>query len=168
MTDENKTLKEARDETRAAILAGAKVTCPCCKQLVKIYPRPISAQMARWLIALVRMHAKDPHWIHVHEIGVALGLGPKAHAADFAKLRYWHLIESREKDSDDTTRRSSGYWRPTDHGIGFVRDSVRVPSHAKIYDAHFLGWKDPNKLVTIRDSLRKEFNYDELMRTPLK
>ena len=158
-----------RAKMRAAIIAGRLIHCPCCTQTVKIYPRGINAAMARWFISLAGLSRRAMQrgadgFVHVNAAGRAIGA---SHSGDFAKLRYWGMIEAKPLEPGNKKKKSSGFWRPTQHGIDFIHDRVRVPSHAKILMRKFLGWKDPKKLVGIRDALKKKFNYEELMRMSL-
>jgi len=125
--------------------------CPCCKQYVKIYRRPISSAMARWLIWLVRTwehKSRGVEWIHARESAAAGG--------DYGKLRHWDLIEPRDKN------KKTGFWRPTIKGIDFVHKHCRVPSHVVLYNDTFLE-VDDERYINIVDCLKNKFSYDELM-----
>ena len=77
-------LKDARDWLRKKASKGAR--CPCCRQYVKRYRRPLGATMARVLIAFY----KKPGWNRVKDL-----LGKNDYGGDYAKLVYWNLLEGR-------------------------------------------------------------------------
>lgn len=148
-------LEIARDMVMTNLEKG--VECPCCGQLCKLYKRALNAQMARFLIWIVKEHERDPRWINIHESIVIQG---RRGGGDFAKLAHWDLLE--EKPNTDDSQRTSGYWRPTLRGNDFVYNKVIVPSHVYIFDNHIHGFSET--FVTIFDALGKAFNYAELMR----
>jgi len=84
--DDNSTLGEAKAWLQAGVRKG--VICPCCTQYAKIYVRPLNSSMARDLIWLVRTYDAMGTWVDV-------SLAPKSFhmSREFAKLRYWDLIE---------------------------------------------------------------------------
>jgi len=152
---------KARSITQESTIADAKaymrervdegVDCVVCRQFVRRYRRRLHAGQARWLIELVRLYQLQSTWIHFAEVNGTL---------DYAKLRDWGLIES--KPNDDTTKKDSGYWRPTQLGIDFVYDRESVPSHGVFYNRRCYRLDD-SKLITIRQALGKKFVYPELM-----
>ena len=79
----------------------------------------------------------------------------------FAKLALWNLIEKRPKDTSDTVRRTSGFWKLTDMGIAFVEKRITVPRIMFVYNDCILGESDDK--VDITYCLKKKFNYTELM-----
>ena len=137
------------------------VECPCCDQYCKLYKRGIHTSMARFLIWLYRTGLGEPDRRFFH-----IGEWPTSEdrflsAGDAAKLRYWELIAEKPKDPNDTTRRTSGYWRITERGIAFVCGELRVPAHVFLFDGRVQGWDE--ETITIRDALGKNFNYAKLM-----
>jgi len=82
-------------------------------------------------------------------------------SSDLAKLAMWKLIESKPRDDNDTTRRTSGRWRPTREGFAFVYGRIRISRYALVYNAKLLGYDGHE--VSIKDALGDRFNYTELM-----
>jgi len=153
MPDDNNTLGETKAWLQARMRDGVK--CPCCTQLAKIYRRTITSQMALWLMWLVRETAEAPDgWVDI-KTNIDLRGG------DYAKLRYWGLLE--HQTNDDPAKRSSGLWRPTPVAVAFVQDRVRLHKHVLIFDDQFLSF-DGDAMIGIREALGKKFNYEELMR----
>lgn len=150
------TLDEARDFVFAHWEDGAQ--CPCCDQQVKLYKRPLNSTMARGLIWLVQQAGTNRDWVEVSQDG------PKwlvKAGGEFAKLYHWGLIEEMPKDPKDTSKRTSGIWRPTFKGVQFVMLRIKVPKRVFLYNNEVQGWDDEQ--VNIIDALGKKFDYQELM-----
>ena len=150
------TITEAKDFLRKNWRQPGGVDCPCCRQNVFLYERQIYKTIAEQLIALYRLNQVKPGFYHIGKIKVP----DKPIGGDFAKMRYWGLIEGEK--NDDPEKRSSGNWRITQRGIDFVERRITIPQICFVYN------KKPLKLggrpVTILDCLRKDrFRYDELM-----
>jgi hypothetical protein len=143
-------LGQARDWTRDRAAAG--ISCPLCRQEVKVYRRKLDGSMCRSLIAFYRHGDRHQRgWSRYSDTLTQDGIG--YHGADYGKLAYWGLLEP------DPDRR--GYWRVTELGLEFVRREATVPSHAVIYDSRCLRVDgDPVEIVTC---LGKKFDYWELM-----
>lgn len=161
------TVTAARELLRSKLDEG--IECPVCEQHAQRYYRTLNSGMARWLIVLGRLTALKGEWATTAEViqhaararsfGSSLGSGEAP-----SLLPCWNLIECRV--NDDPSKKSSGYWRVTDKGRGFIECQVTVPKTAVIYN---------NKLerlegvpITIRDALGKKFDYSELMKAGLE
>jgi hypothetical protein len=142
-------LGEVREWLRERVHKGAE--CPVCRQYAKVYAFPINAAMARALILMYRQSGTD--WVHVPSLGL-----PGGH---FAKMRYWGLIEGRDEEREDGSRRN-GWWRVTPSGEQWINDKrCSIPERADIYDNRCLGLH--GSAVTIREVLGRRFDYDDLM-----
>jgi hypothetical protein len=142
------------EDTKAFLRANYEkgCRCPACDQHVKLYKRPLGAGMARSLILISKGPKIDAGgWVDIKSIDVRGG--------DYAKLRYWGLIEQRA--NDDEKKKDSGLWRVTQKGLKFINDQVRVPSHAHVYNDKVRAFSDVD--VNIRQALGKSFDYSELM-----
>ena len=146
-----RTIEEAKAWLRDRIYDGAD--CPVCTQRVQLYRRKLNAGMAKALIQIYR-HA-GTEWTRVQDIPS----GPKG--GDYAKLRFWGLLEPRGDVSEDGN--SAGWWRVTDKGRAFVLDQAVVPSHVGTYNNKTYPLRDPVTLITVREALGERFKYDELM-----
>lgn len=160
-------LEDAKKWLRANFSKGA--TCPCCHQFVKLYKRPFNKSMAFVLLLMARYYrrynVKADEWLHVPSyIAETVASNPRRAAAvrgDWAKLKYWGLIEEKPGERDDGSPRV-GYWRLTPLGQQFVDRTVKVPSHVYIYNGAPLP-KVVDDLITIDDALGKDFSYSEIM-----
>ena len=143
----------AKGELRVALLAGQIVNCPCCKQRCKIYKRKLNANMALFLCSLVALSGAEREWVHYRNIRFT--------SRDYSYLKHWGLVE--ECDPGDTTKRTSGIWRPTPQGIAFARGEIEVISHVHLYNnvAYDVGHTER---IGIIDALGDKFDYQELMR----
>lgn len=157
MTEQPRTLKDARDSVMARRWDKPGIYCPCCDQLAKVYHRKINATMARWLIALHKRHQAEPRWYRIREPWSLRILGG---TGDAAKLQYWGLIEEDEND-DPETKRTSGRWRPTSRGDAWVRNELSVDRITHVYNATVLGSEGPP--WTVVNALGKRFRYADLM-----
>lgn len=142
------TLKEGQDELRQLLDEGHK--CPVCTQLAKVYKRQVHATMARTLVTMYRKGGRD--WVYLPDI-------PQK-SRDATGMAWWGLIEEDPAKREDGGR--AGWWRVTEVGEKWLREQLGIPKYAKIYDGRCLGY-DRAVYVTIRDSLGKKFDYDELM-----
>lgn len=147
--NDDTTLGEAKQWLFEHIREG--VECPACTQHVQIYKRPLTSEMADILIKMYRQSPSD--WVYVP------GLGPRG--GDYAKMRYWELIEARPGVRDDGSTRV-GWWRVTARGRRFVRNEEKVFKNAHVY-AEMVYQRDGDE-VSIIDALGKRFNYAALMR----
>lgn len=144
-----RTLEDAKEWLRDMRLEGAR--CPCCTQLVKVYKRPLHSGMCVKLIDFFKAFGEQ--W------GSRVELFQGGAEGDFAKLRYWDLVQESDDTRQDGGR--AGWWRMTGVGIEFVRNKLLVPQYAMVYDGRCLSLR--GKMVNIETSLGKRFNYNELM-----
>ncbi len=129
------------------------VHCPCCGQWSKVYWRTVTSSMARALILFWR-EGGTSEWVHGPTI---VGRA----RADEGKLRYWGLVEESFGRREDGGR--SGFWRVTERGEAFVKNQLRIPRYALVYDGELLGFDDQDDTIGIRDALSYRFSYSELM-----
>lgn len=134
------------------------VVCPCCDQFVKLYRRQINVTMAKMLIKFYQMNQDEQRWYHISEITGS----ENTSGGDFAKLRFWGLVEEMEKDPDDTETRTSGMWRITERGKLFARGELMVERYARIFNQKL--YRMEGEMIDIRHSLGKRFDYEELMK----
>ena len=160
-------LEDAKKWLRARFGKGA--TCPCCNQFVKLYRRPFSKSMAYVLLLIARYYRRDDvkhdEWLHVPSYIAETAVGNPRRAAavrgDWAKLKYWNLIEEKPDVRVDGSPRV-GYWRMTPLGRQFVAREVKVPSHIYVYNGEPLQ-RAVEEQITIDDALTTEFSYSEIM-----
>ena len=101
-------------------------------------------------------HGRRGEYLHVPTSGAINGGG------DYAKLRYWDLIEKSPKNPDPK-KRSSGLWKLTELGRDFAhnRTTVSVACYYGHPEGGVLGF-EPEQ-VNIVDALGKYFDYEKLM-----
>ena len=160
-------LEDAKKWLRARFAKGAP--CPCCQQFVKLYRRPFNKSMAFVLLLIARYYrrydVRPEEWLHVpSHINEVVASNPRRAAAvrgDWAKLKFWGLIEEKPETRADGSPRV-GYWRLTELGRKFVNREVKVPSHVFIYNGEALE-RSVEQQITIDDALTTDFNYSEIM-----
>jgi len=130
-------------------------TCPCCEQFTKTYKRKLNSTMAAGLIWIVKTYEKEKDWIHV------IKKAPRWLVAtnQYSSLAYWGLIEKRS--NENKSKRTSGFWKPTEKGVNFSKGLLTVPSHVFLYNNK--ATKFTEELTDINTALGKKFNYEELM-----
>jgi len=158
------TIDAAKEWLRNHTAKGGE--CPCCRQRVQFYNRPLTSSMAYVLILIDRYCRSHTDWLHVPSHLSSLGVGEAARGGDWAKMVHWGLI-TREPGGvrrDKSSR--TGFWRTTDLGHAFVAGTASVRKHVLMYNKKPLPKEeqDPNPpLVSIRDSLGNRFDYEKLM-----
>lgn len=117
--------------------------CPACGQNVELKERTISPAMARVLVAMDR-HADADGAVNVNNLKEVRG-------GDYAKLRFWGLIEKVVE----------GRWRVTPKGRDFVHDRVRVPRVAYVYNNRARRFSDDD--TNIRQVIGSQAQYEKLL-----
>ena len=141
-------------ETRGVLHLNVEegMDCPCCGQHVKLYPRRIDSNKARFLLSLVRLHCAKKDWIHYSECAYR--------GRDYPHLVHWDLVQSCPPDKSN--KRTSGLWIPTTLGVSFVEGKIAMPEYAYVYDGRALGFS--RQYIDIRKALGSKFDYAALMK----
>lgn len=156
--DEGATVHEAREFCRENRDNGC--ICPCCGQDVKMYNYKFHSSLAQCLIGLVKVFETSRNWVHVKDIPVPGG-NASQRGGHLAKAVHWGLIEA--KPNDDSAKRTSGYWQPTQKGRDLVHGLILVPKH--VYLLHNTVHGFSMETTTIKKALGDKFDYAELMRS---
>lgn len=138
------------DEAKAHVELYRKdgVTCPVCGRLVKEYHRKLHAEMASFLIGLVRKHKAEGGFIHVRELNPK---NTRKASTDASYLQHWALV----------VKGDAGYYKPTEDGIDFALGLLTMPKYVHLVNNEVVGWSEEQ--IDIRSALEDKFNYDELM-----
>ena len=156
---ETATVKEARAWLEARVEHG--VRCPTCTRFAKIYTRTITASMARALMLLYKHDVMKPgEFVRVDKYLMSQGV--HSGAAMPALLRHWSLVEKKKGKRKDSSS-ATGEYRITERGKLFVEDKITVHKFVRLYDDQSLFVEDTEK-ISIKQALKKQFNYDELMK----
>lgn len=159
------TLEEAKQWLRDRLEDGAK--CPCCTQYAKTYTRQLNSGMAASLLAIyqrTKQLAPKDGWLHIPKdfVGADKKLATVLGNREYARLRYWGLLEHNDGPNADSDTKGSGVWRLTKLGEDFVLGEVEVPKWIALYDNRVM--KRASEKTDIRHALGTRFSYDELMR----
>lgn len=149
-----------QEQARSQVMEKAKdggTTCPCCGQRVQVYRRKITSMMARQLIEMYRLTRNGKHWVHTKD----MVLGGSS-SGDFAKLKFWGLIEPMPHNPGDKGKKTSGYWKITQKGWKFVQGTTEVPKYSFVFNDELQSISD--EYTDIRKCLDDKFDYAELMR----
>lgn len=105
--------------------------------VLRIYGHSIDKASLYALGRLRSFHQRhgDAEWAHLKDFN-----GPRH--GNWARLRWWGLVEPREAADGEDPRAMRGWWRLTGRGFAFLRGSVKVPRTALIFDGSWIGWKD--------------------------
>jgi len=144
------TLEEAQ-EIILHMISGEGGHCPVCRQKVRSWRKSICSTSAADLINLVKSYNGQP--LHYDSFCVV----PKDR--NFSQLVLWDLIEAGE--NLDEKKRSSGTWRPTDLGVGFVWDLAVVPRYITTFDNKII--RRSTDHIRIQDALGNKFDYTALI-----
>lgn len=143
-------------------LATPGVICPCCTQIAALRKRNLHSAMAAALVLFYRhQFSGGPEWIHGEDFlknyqGISSTL-----RGDFAKLRFWHLLE-RYEGPRGRGRPRNGCYRVTRTGALFVNGGVTVPQFLWTFNNR--AYPDASApQISIRDALATDFNYQELI-----
>jgi len=152
----NSTLLEIKEYLKKNYEKG--IDCPCCRQFVKIYKRKLNTIMAQTLIRLYWLDKNKEGYYHCKQIVEGIS---DTGTNDFSKLIYWGLVEEKKKEVTQTKTRTSGYWKITDKGKGFVLNQFKLPSYTYVYNGKSYGFSE--QMSDIEDCLGVKFNYKSLM-----
>lgn len=153
-------MEEARTYVEENVDDG--VICPCCDGQVKRYRRTIYRAMAIWMILLVRLYRTQFAWVHsghVEKLRQSLGIEANFRGGDPAKLAYWKL--TREMINEDTKKRTSGFWQPTEHGMKFADGKLAVRRRAVTLHNRVLWYEGEKRFISA--SFRNPFDYKKIM-----
>lgn len=160
-------------EARAYVRQGARrgTRCPCCGSVVKIRERRITPVMGQGLVLACRYlehMTGGSGWIDLgwffktmHRRGLIHG---KESGGDYAKLRFFGLIEPKKPIVPPATRSGGGRWGITQLCRGFVHGHATVPETTYVCMNELVGASDAR--VRIADVLG-EARYADLMRPDL-
>ena len=144
-----KTIIQAKTHLRENFEEGSD--CPCCGQLVKLYKIKFNSNMAIFLISLVNTYLKERKPVHFKDCVFG--------SRNYPYIAKWNLAYTEK--SEDTAKRTSGFWIPTKKGVDFVLNKVKVSEYKNIFNNKVLG-SSLNE-INIKDALGTKFNYEELM-----
>jgi len=157
LDEDGVTLGDARMLVVREIDVGC--VCPACAQHARVYKRKLNAGMAASLCWLVRVAGPDRQWVQVNKSAPAWVV----RCRELPKLVHWRLLEDRENE-DDSSKRTSGWWRPTAEGVQFVREQLTVPRYIFLYGNALMGFSEDE--TGVREALADSFDYGELMSAP--
>jgi hypothetical protein len=158
-----KPLAEAKQEFFEQARRGG-AACPCCGRFGKVYKRKIHSGMAAILVLLYRhQNLGFTHVLTLVSAAMTPSVAAHVGGGDFAKLRYWGLIEEETHERVSKGKKcGTGRWRITGSGAQFVEGTATVQRHVWVYSGQALGFHGEH--ISIHDALGDRFSYAELMR----
>ena len=79
---------------------------------------------------------------------------------NFNQLINWNLMQPMQ--SEERTKRSSGFWKATEKGVQFVQDKIQIPKYVFTLDNKVIGYSDQQ--INIYQALSNKFAYQELFK----
>lgn len=161
------TVAEVRDIVETEKFSKYGVICPCCDQLAGVYKRSITVSWIRFLVKMHKMFVADPKREWVKVASKKNGGELQTTGGDYAKLRFFGLIEPKSAIRDDGSNRS-GYWRPTHALTLFLGMSLKIPQYVFLFNnqqvADPLGANNPKMdLIEFVRAAKEKFDYQEIM-----
>lgn len=171
-------LRTARDILMTARFDKEAVICPCCDQHAKVYKRSLMLSQVKVMATLYNRSRKAPiptaHWVKIGTKSEVAKLknGPNVatvdedrpiytSGGDYAKARYWGLIEESGEGRDDGSARA-GLWRITESGIDFLLGAIRVPKYMAVYNNAIVPEQPACAAISVYD-VAKTFDFRALM-----
>lgn len=133
---------------------GIGVRLPCARMALRFYGRHLTKSMLAALVRLKRYHDRHPSEDFAHLNDFA---GPRH--GDWARLRWWGLIEPQAATNDEDSR---GWWRITGLGLRWLRGAMKVPRTPALFDGVWAGWHDAKDLIGPQD-VDPEFDLDVVL-----
>jgi hypothetical protein len=146
------TLGEARQWMRDRLDVGDR--CPCCNRHTQVYRWSLYSTAVRALSGFYRLGSTEMY-VHTNRLK---DLGHKGQG-DTSRLRYWGLLEEEKSRREDGGR--AGFWRVTEKGCLYLRDEVKLPKYAWVYDGEVMRFE--GALVGVREALGTKFSYEQMM-----
>lgn len=118
------TLEQARKILMFERFSQPGIECPVCLKHAKVYARYLGAS-GLWLLVRLYWLQHDPTNISYAKVGKK-GVIPSPPGGDYAKMRWWGLIEPQPDQVRADGSKRAGFWRITNLGRQFVEGSVKV------------------------------------------
>jgi hypothetical protein len=151
---ELKTIAEARRWIIESAVALKACKCPVCGQTAKLYPRKLSAGLARLLVDICRQTKDYPprdRWVNISKDLIVHSDHPIPR--DYSILRFWGLLEPAAG--------CPAHWRITDTGIAFVEGRMEVPRLIYLYNNNCI--RMGTKTINCSDALKSEFRLKPML-----
>ncbi len=142
--------------------------CPACQQTMAIYPRTFDKRMAR-MLQLWYEKWPDLEWHALNDLAADPSLSESDkllfRGGDFAKMRWWGLIEEQPKEGT-ANKKNSGIYRLTQDAIDFMSDpKVRFYKRVNLYANQFLCYKK-GETTNFEEALGTPFSYQDTVGHP--
>lgn len=147
---EQTTHADVRQTFLDAVERGERVICPTCGRGTEIKARSIHAEMAIFLIRLVRAWKREKRWYHTRNI-IGGGRDVPKKSSDSSYFVHWGLVE----------RDGKGMYRPTPEGVEFAEGRLRVPATIRFKNNVVV--ERSEELIDIRHVLGKEYRLESLL-----
>lgn len=136
---------------------GISASMPVGGIALRIYGHSIDKASVSALGRLRKFHKRhgSDEWAHLNDFA-----GPRH--GNWARLRWWGLIEPKPAAESDDAKDVRGWWRLTGLGFAWLRGDETVPRTALIFDGSWIGWRDTKDKVGPLD-VDAEFDLDRAL-----
>lgn len=137
-------------------------TCVECMHTFKYWKRRMSGPAVKALCLLVYYYKRMAKPGPLHYDVFLKALQPAAARSAFGNfniLTYWRFV--KPLDTDDPSKRSSGFYTPTNSGIQFADNKLKVYSHVITCENTFEAWS--GEKVCVYDVLPKGFDWQQFL-----
>lgn len=156
-------VKDATEELQKELNNKGHSICRCCGRVVRIYKRKLHAEMAIFLIKLVKKFEKEPRYYTTNEL-LKDARHLRAGGTDGGFLVHWGLIGKAPINNRAGAPASS--YIPTKQGIEFAHNRIKVPHAVWLLDKKVVRKSDD--VIGIESALGTKFQYSELMQGRFK
>lgn len=150
----NRSVKEREFKMVTKLIAEP---CTACGHIPNLFKRQLYGTLVKKLALLYGMDKQYPGTYHHIKHFTVSSFKFNWTAGDFAKLRYWGLIES---NMPYKKKPRSGMWRITQKGKDFIDGKIEIPRYAYLSDGALKEFSQ--ETVGVRKALGKKFSYDEI------
>ena len=126
--------------------------CEHCGHVKKTWKKSIISTAVAALVRLVMVYGGKP--VHLDKFNVV------QKDRNVSQLVFWGLVVPAI--NDDTGKRASGMWSPTQAGINFVNRKTVIQKYIITIENEFVGFD--GEWIGVREALGKRFDYSELMK----
>jgi len=99
---------------------------------------------------LVNISSGKDGWLHHTDLDYG--------GRDYPMTARWGLAETARDETG--TKKTTGYWRPTDKGIQFVKGLIKIPKYLFMYKDKITG--EVEQQITFEQALGTKFNFSDL------
>jgi len=150
--DRGMTVRDARRLVYKEMFSKGGIQCPVCDKNAIVAKRSMVSSAVKALLRLVVLYKHNKNFYSLSEINV---VSSDRGGGNFSALKHWGMIEKME--NTDSSKRSSGYYKPTEKGIAFASNEIPVLKYVRVYNDAVRDREGPSIFVV--DAVGQDFDY---------